>query len=111
MNNEVLGGLAISFHKSDNLIQGMNKTSILFKMHGLTYKNRKFESKNKKFELQGLGLGFKARPCPKRNMDLCRRLVTYETTWVSTFDLPHMVHLAILLTSGDSSGYLDEILN
>ena len=40
-------------------------------MHGVSLKN-------KNFELQGQ----KLRPCHKRNMDLCRRLVRYENSWV-----------------------------
>lgn len=43
-------------------------------MHGVSLKN-------KNFELQGQKLR-PIKPCHKRNMDLCRRLVRYENSWV-----------------------------
>ena len=48
--------------------------SLSLDMHGVSLKNQNFE-------LQGQKLR-PIKPCHKRNMDLCRRLVRYENSWV-----------------------------
>ena len=60
-------------------------------MHGVSLKN-------KNFELQGQ----KLQPCHKRNMDLCRRLVRYENSWVLMKSF--LERLKLMLTRWRSQG-------
>ena len=54
-------------------------SGVSINMHGLRLENLK----NQNFQLQGQKLRPK-KQCHKRNMDLCRRLVRYENSWVGS---------------------------